>query len=111
MNKEIIKAITRRTRLRNKYLKNQCAAARKVYISWRSLCVSIARKAKWDYYNKLHRKKLTDNETFRKIVKPFFTNKRINNEKVLLLKARNIISVDKKISEKLKNKTNFLQML
>ena len=50
-----------------------------------------------DYYNKLDHKKLTNNKTFSKIVKPFFTDKRINNEKVLLMKEGEIISVDKKI--------------
>ena len=50
-----------------------------------------------DYYNKLDHKKLTNNKTFSKIVKPFLTDKRINNEKVLLMKEGEIISVDKKI--------------
>ena len=50
-----------------------------------------------DSYNKLDHKKLTNNKTFSKIVKPFFTDKRINNEKVLLMKEGEIISVDKKI--------------
>ena len=50
-----------------------------------------------DSYNKLDLKKLTNNKTFSKIVKPFFTDKRINNEKVLLMKEGEIISVDKKI--------------
>ena len=111
MNKEIRKAIMRRTGLRNKYLQNQCAATRKAYISWRSLYFSIVRKAKLDYYNKLDHKKLTNNKTFSKIVKPFFTDKTINNEKVLLMKQGEIISVDKKILEKPKNKISFLQIL
>ena len=50
-----------------------------------------------DSYNKLDHKKLTNNKTFSKIVKPFFTDKRIDNEKVLLMKEGEIISVDKKI--------------
>ena len=51
MNKEIRKYI-KMTRLRNKYLTNQCVAFRKAYISQGNLCVCIVRKAKWDYYNK-----------------------------------------------------------
>ena len=34
MNKEIREVIMKRTRLRNKYIKNQCAATRKTYVSY-----------------------------------------------------------------------------
>ena len=38
MNKEIREVIMKRTRLRNKYIKNQCAATRKTYVSQTNLC-------------------------------------------------------------------------
>ena len=103
MNNEIRKAIMKRTRMRNKYPKNQCATTRKTYISRKNLCVSIVRKIKWDYYSKLDHKMLTNDKTFWKIVKLFFTNKRIKNEKLLFTKEGEAISVDKKISEKTKD--------
>ena len=91
MNKEIRKAIMKRTRLRNKYFKSQCVTTN----SQRNLCVSIVRKAKWDYYNKLDHKELADNKNFWKTVKPFFTDKGVNNEKMLLFEEVWTISGNK----------------
>ena len=102
MNKDR-KDIMKKTRLRNKYLKNQCAATTKAYNYKRYLCVSIVKKAKWDYYNKRDHKKLTHNKNFWKTGKPFFTDKGINNEKMLLIEEGEITSDNKKILENLTN--------
>ena len=67
MNKDITKAIMKRTRFRNNYLKNRLNANRKAYNAQRNLCFSSVRKAKFDYYNKLYRKKVPDNKTFWKL--------------------------------------------
>lgn len=88
--KEMRKAIIKKTRLKNKYLKNQGAATRKAFISQKNLCVFLVRKPKWDYHNELDHKKLTD-KTFWKTVKPFFTDGRFNNEKILLKKLRPLL--------------------
>ena len=40
------------------------------------LCVSLLRKVKLDYYKKLKHKKVSDNKTFWKTVKPLFYEKR-----------------------------------
>ena len=93
----------KRTRLRCKCPKNKCAATKKTYISQRKLCVSIVKKAKWDYFNKLDHKKLNDNKTFWKTVKPLLTDKGSNNEKILLIEESETFSNDKKISKKLNN--------
>ena len=94
--KEMRKATIKKTRLKNKYLKNQGAATRKAFISQKNLCVFLVRKAKWDYHNELDHKKLTD-KTFWKTVKPVFTDRRFNNEKILLTEEV------KTITEKLNN--------
>ena len=84
MNKGITKAIMKRTRLKNSYLKNRCVANRKAYNVQRNLCVSLVRKAKLDYYNKFNHKEVSDNKTFWKTVKPFFTDKGVNHDRILL---------------------------
>ena len=71
----------------------------------------VKKPRKWDYSSKLDHKKLTDNTTFWKIVKPFFIDKEINNEKILLMKEAETISVDKKKLEKPIKRNNFLQIL
>ena len=50
MNKDITKAIMKLTRLRKNYLKNRSDVNRKTYNIQRSLCLSLVRKAKLDYY-------------------------------------------------------------
>ena len=50
MNKDITKAIMKLTRLRKNYLKNGSDVNRKTYNIQRSLCLSLVRKAKLDYY-------------------------------------------------------------
>ena len=100
---EIRKTIKERTRLRNKYLKNQYAATRNAYISQKNSSVPVVRKAQWDYCDKLDHKKLTDDETFWKTVKPFFTDKGINNEKILFIEEGQTIVNNKRISKKLNN--------
>ena len=67
------------------------------------LCASIVRKAKWDYYNEVDHKKLTNKKTFGKTVEPFSSDKGINNEKILLIEEGETISDNKAISEKLNN--------
>ena len=89
-----------RTRLRNSYLKNRCDANRKAYNAQRSLCVSLVGKAKSDYYNKLNHKKVSDNKTFWKTVKPFFTDEGFNHDRILLAGENETIQ---KIMRYLKN--------
>ena len=56
MNKTIGQAIMKRTRLEKNYLKNDGLHFADKF----TVCVSIARKAKWDCYNKLGHKKMTE---------------------------------------------------
>ena len=63
-NKEILKAIMNRTRLRNKFLRRRSAEERSAYNQQRSFCLSLVRKAKNDYYNNLDHKKVTENKSF-----------------------------------------------
>ena len=91
MKKEMKKAIMRSTRLRNNCFKNQCASTRKVCISQRTLCVSIVTKAKKNYCNELDHKKLTI-----KTGKPFFTEKEVNYEKLLLIEEEETTSDNNK---------------
>ena len=103
MNKDITKAIMKRTRLKNNYLKNWCDANRKAHNAQRNLCVTLVRKAKLDYYNKLNHKKVSDNKTFWKTVKPFFVDKGVNHDRILLVEENETISNNYEISEKLNN--------
>ena len=103
MNKDVTKAIMKRTKSRNNYLKHRCNVNRKAYNAQRSRWVSLVRKAKLDYYNKLNHKKVSDNKSFWKTVKPFFTDKGVNHDRILLVEENETISDNNEISEKLNN--------
>ena len=85
--------------MRNNYLKNRY---------YPNLCISLVRKAKLDYYNqgfgmetcynKRNHMKVSDNKTFWKTVKSFFTDKGVNQDRILLTEENN-----NEISEKLNN--------
>ena len=101
MNKDLTKAIMKRTKLGNNYLKNKCDANRKAYNGQRNLCVSFVRKAKLDYYNRFNHKKVSDNKTFWKTVNPFLTDIGVNHDRILLAEENETISDNDEISEKL----------
>ena len=75
MNKAISKEIMKRTQLRNKFLKERNDENKRKYASQRNYCVSLLRKTKKDYYEKLNEKDVNGNKTFWKTVKPFLSDK------------------------------------
>ena len=72
MNKTISREIVKRTRMRNKFLREKTEANRRAYNIQRNYCTSLIRKTKRDYYSNLNHKQVTDNKSFWKNVKPFF---------------------------------------
>ena len=75
INKEISKAIMKRTQLRNTYLKLRTIESKLAYTKQRNYCVTLTRKGKKEYYDSLDVKDITDNKTFWKTVKPLFSDK------------------------------------
>ena len=71
MNRILSKEIMKRSRLRNKFLKSKSNADKKNYVKQRNYCVSLLRRTKKEYYGNLDPKKVADNRTFWRTVKPF----------------------------------------
>jgi len=92
-----------RTRLKNKFRKEDTEENKKAYNKQRNYCLKLVRKTKKDFYNNLDVKKITDNKQFWKTVKPFFSNKVINNEKITLIENEEVISDDQSIANKFSN--------
>ena len=88
-----------RSRLLNKLRTEKTKENKDAYNKQRNYCVSLSRKTKKDFYNSLDVKKVTDNKQFWKTVKPFFSNKTINNEKITLIENEEVISADQKIAD------------
>ena len=97
MTKELHDAIMKRSRYRNKFLKDKSQTRSENYKIQRNLCKKLLRKTKKSYFESLNTKKITDNRTFWKTVVPLFTNKASRGEKIILTEAEKHISDDKKI--------------
>ena len=101
MNKTLSKEIMKRTKLRNKFLKERTDESKKRYTLQRNYCVSLLKKTKKNYYDSLNEKDVSDNKTFWKTVKPFLSDKIVSKEQILLVENEEIISEDSKIAESL----------
>ena len=103
MNKDIFKAIMHRTSLRHKFLKSRSTEDRKAYNKQRNYCVSLIREIKKDYYNNLDYKKIIDNKSFWKHVKPLFTKKNVRSSKITLVENNSILENNDNTAESFNN--------
>ena len=103
MNKDISKAIVHRTSLRHKFLKSRSIEDRKAYNKQRNYCVSLIRKIKKDYYNNLDYKKIIDNKSFWKHVKPLLTKKNVRSSKITLVEDNSILENNDNTAESFNN--------
>ena len=94
MTKDLHKAIMKRSKLRNKFLKSRNLSDRKNYTSQRNLCKKLLKNTKRTYSNNLDIKKVTDNRTFWKTVILLFSNKFSKSEKINLIGGNITISND-----------------
>ena len=69
------KAIMKRSKLRNGFLKDGNDASQSAYRKQRNLCVTLLRKVKKQYFWNLEPKLITDNKKFWNSVKPLFSDK------------------------------------
>ena len=98
MNRTLSKEIMKRSRLRNKFLKSKSEADQKNYVKQRNYCVSLLRRTKKEYYGNLDPRKIVDNRTFRRTVKPFLSNKSVENEKITLEEKEEVLTNDKSVA-------------
>ena len=75
MTKHLHKTIMKRSRFRNKFLRDRTDISREEHKKQRNLCVSLFKKAKKDHFANLDTKSVTDNKKFWQTVKPIFSNK------------------------------------
>ena len=87
----------KRSRYRNKFLKDKSQTSKENYKIQRNLWEKLLSKTKKSYFESLNIKAITDNRTSWKTVVPNFTNKASRGEKTILNEAEKHISDDKKI--------------
>ena len=83
MAKELQKAIINRSQLKNRYNKE------KNYENWylsekqRNFCVTFLRKTQKTYFKSVNMQDITDNKKFWKTIRPYFSDKRYNQTKII----------------------------
>ena len=75
MTKGLHKAIMKRSRLRNTFLRDRTETSRKEYKKQRNFCDNLLKKAKKDHFANLDVKSVLDNRKFWQNVKLLFSNK------------------------------------
>ena len=90
-NKDLLKAIMTRTKLRNIFLQNRSEENKILYTKQRNFCVSLLRKTKRRYYENLNEKSVVDNKLFWKNVKPFLSDKVSGKDEIHLLENNELV--------------------
>ena len=99
MNKELSKAIMKRSKLKSKYLKNKTPANREDFKKQRNLCVKLRDKAIKEDFEKAFSGVNTNSKPFYDIMKPYLTNKgACCDSDIILLENDNIITEDESIA-------------
>ena len=87
MNKTLKKAVMQRTKLKNKYLRNNTTENKLEYKKQRNFCVKLFKNE-----TKLDTNAIVDNKKFWQNVKPSFTDKTKNIQNITLVEGDIIIS-------------------
>ena len=92
MTKQLRKAIMYRSRLKNVFNKSRTPKTWDSYKKQRNFCVNLLRKTKKEYFENTNVKDINDNKKFWKTIKPFFSNKGLNTNKLMIIAKNNLIS-------------------
>ena len=98
MSKALRKAIMHRSKLKNIYNNYRTEDNWANYKKQRNFCVNLLRKTKTEYFQKLNVKDLSDNRKFWKTIKPFFSNKGLNSNKLMLKENNRLITEEKELA-------------
>ena len=99
VTKQLRKAIMKRSKLRNDFLKDRNDASQSAYRKQRNLCVTLLWKAKKQYFSNLEPKLITDNKKFWKSVKLLLSDNITVKEIIDLTESGEILSSDTDITD------------
>ena len=103
MTKTLRKAIMQRSKLKTEYNVKRTIASWEKYKRQRNYCVNLLRKSKKNYFQNLNVKDLADNKKFWKSVKPYFSKKGINSNKILLKENDCLVSNEIEVAQIMNN--------
>ena len=90
MTKQLRKAIMLRSNFKTKFDKYKTTEYHLAYKRQRNVCTSLLKKTKKEYYGTLNPAVITDNKKFWKAVKPYFSDKVLTSDKIILLDKNEI---------------------
>ena len=99
VTKELRKEQMKRSRFRNRFLRDKSENNRNAYKLQRNKCVSLLKKAKKSYYAKLNPSDVCNNKKFWKTVKPLFNEQVICTDSITLIENDVIVGEDAKVAE------------
>ena len=99
MTKALRKAIMHRSRLKNIQERHPSYLNKLNYNRQRNRCLSMLRTTRKRFYESLDEKRVTDNKKFWKTIKPFFSNKGPDSEKISLIENEDLIRDDKETAK------------
>ena len=95
------KAIMRRSHLEKVYYKNKLEKSFKAYKNQKTFCSRLYKKARKRFFNNLNPSFITDNKSFRKMIKPCFLNKGNYGSQIKLVEKDEILQDDDLIAKEL----------
>ena len=101
MTKVLRKAMMKRSELETKYYKTKSISDKNNYKKQKNFVSRLYKKERKTYYKNLDIKKFTDNKTFWKNMKPFFSDKGPRSKKITLVSKGKILAEDQEVSETL----------
>ena len=73
------------------------------YKNQRNFCVKLLRQTKEKYFSDINVKSISDNKKFWKIIKPFFSHKGLNTNKIMLVENNEIVREEEIMADIINN--------
>ena len=89
----------KRSKLRNKNLRERTNVVKSLYNKLRNLCLSILRRNKRGYFGNLNNKIVTDNRNFWKTISPLFSEKAFHRDCITLKESNKTIANNEELAE------------
>ena len=103
VTKDLSKEIMKRSRLRNRFLKDKSLENKMLYTQQRNYYVSLLRKTKIRYFANLNEKNILHSQLFWKIMKPLFSDKSISGDKINFTENGEYVRTEMKTAEVFNN--------
>ena len=101
ISKPLRKAIMRRSHLEKVYYKNKSEKSFKAYKKQKNFCSILYKKERKRFFNNLNLSFVTDNKSFWKTIKPFFSNKGNYGAQIILVEKDEVLQDDDLIAKEL----------